>query len=263
MQTSSRPVIGIPTQTLHAIDGIPDGLPSSWVMNQRYYLAATSVGAIPWMIPLLDDDPDTLREMYLRLDGILLAGGVDLDPSTYGEERHPLCGVTDPARDTVELQLARWALEDGKPLFGICRGLQVINVARGGTLYQDLSACYPQAIKHDYFPTAGYPRNHLAHEVTLDAGSRLHQAFDQEEILVNSMHHQGIQRLGRGLVITARAPDGLIEGIEGDNGSFTVAVQWHPEVFESQDPHVFYLLRDFVSAARDWAATGRTTPTLS
>lgn len=262
MQTSGRPVIGIPTQTLHAIDGIPDGLPSSWVMNQRYYLAATSVGAIPWMIPLLEDDPDTLREMYLRLDGILLAGGVDLDPSTYGEERHPLCGVTDPARDTVELQLARWALEDGKPLFGICRGLQVINVARGGTLYQDLAACYPQAIKHDYFPTAGFPRNHLAHEVTLDAGSRLHQAFDQPEILVNSMHHQGIDRLGRGLVITARAPDGLIEGIEGGNGTFMVAVQWHPEVFESQDPHVFYLLRDFVSAAREWAA-GRTTPTLS
>jgi len=249
MRRNRRPVIGIPTQTLHVIDGIPEGLPPSWVMNQRYYLAATSVGAVPWMIPLLDEDPETLREIYERLDGIVLAGGVDMDPQTYGETRHPLCGVTDPARDAVELMLASWALEDGKPLFGICRGLQVINVARGGSLHQDLAAEVPRAIKHDYFPVYGFTRDHLAHEVFLRPGSRLAGAFERGEILVNSMHHQGIKKLGDSLVATAVAPDGVIEGIESANGAFMVAVQWHPEVFESKDPHVFYLFRDFVEAS--------------
>jgi putative glutamine amidotransferase len=247
-----RPVIGIPTQTLHAIDGIPEGLPASWVMNQRYYRAATSVGAVPWMVPLLHDDPDTLREIYDRLDGVLIAGGVDMDPATYGEERTGLCGSIDTARDAVELRLTTWAMEDQKPLFGICRGLQVVNVAMGGSLYQDISAQYQPAIKHDYFPTAGYPRDHLAHEVALAEGSRLRHAFENDRVLVNSMHHQGIRQLGRDLRVTATAPDGLIEGIESVNGHFLVAVQWHPEVFEAHDPHVYYLLRAFIKAAAWW-----------
>src|SRR5262245_34644702 len=122
-----RPLIGIPTQTLHSIDGIPAGLPPSWVMNQRYYGAVAGAGAAPVMIPLLDDDQPTLRSIYDRLDGIMLAGGVDLEPSSFGEAPHPLLGNTDPARDAVELALARWALKDDKPLLGLCRGLQVIN----------------------------------------------------------------------------------------------------------------------------------------
>jgi putative glutamine amidotransferase len=243
-----RPVIGIPTQTLHVIDGIPEGLPASWVMNQRYYHAVTSVGGVPWMVPLLHDDLATLREIYERLDGVLLAGGVDMDPVTYGEEKTALCGSIDPARDAVELQLARWAIEDRKPLFGICRGLQVINVAQGGSLFQDVSGQFPPAIKHDYFPTAGYAREHLAHEVTLAEGSRLRRIFERDRIQVNSMHHQGIRQLGEGLRVTAVAPDGLIEAIESPNGHYLMAVQWHPEVFESSDPHVSNLLRDFIKA---------------
>jgi putative glutamine amidotransferase len=244
-----RPTIGIPTQTLHAIDGIPEGLPASWVMNQRYYHAITSVGGVPWMVPLLHDDLATLREIYDRLDAVLLAGGVDMDPVTYGEEKSELCGSIDPARDAVELQLARWSFEDRKPLFGICRGLQVINVARGGSLYQDVSAQYQPAIKHDYFPTFGFAREHLAHEVDLVEGSRLRRVFERDRILVNSMHHQGIRRLGEGLRVTATAPDGLIEAIEAPNGHYLVAVQWHPEVFEATDRNVYNLLRDFIKAA--------------
>src|SRR5262245_5054893 len=98
-----RPTIGIPTQTLHAIDGIPEGLPASWVMNQRYYYAATGAGAVPWMVPLLADDTDTLRLIYQRLDGILLAGGVDMDPTTFGERPHPKLGSVAPARARGEL----------------------------------------------------------------------------------------------------------------------------------------------------------------
>jgi len=246
---SRRPVIGIPTQTLHVIDGIPQGLPPSWVMNQRYYLAAIAAGAVPWMIPLLDEDPDTLREIYDRLDGLLVAGGVDMDPTTYGVPPHPRLGAIDPARDRVELQLTRWALEEGKPFFGICRGLQVMNVIRGGTLLQDIEAERPGALKHDYLPTEGHPRDFLAHAVRLAAGSRLHRTFGgAEEVRVNSMHHQAIDRLGAGLLVSASAPDGLIEGIETENGGYAVAVQWHPEAMAAG--HYLPLLEPFIAATR-------------
>jgi putative glutamine amidotransferase len=244
-----RPVIGIPTQTLHAMDGIPEALPQSWVMNQRYFLAVTIVGGVPWMIPLLEDDPDTLREIYDRLDGLLLPGGVDMDPRSYGETPHPSLGRIDPARDRVELQLTRWAIEDQKPVLGLCRGIQVINVALGGTLYQDLKSELPGAVKHDYFPTQGFERDHLAHEVTLSPGSRLLATLESPRIKVNSMHHQGLKQMGRGLTPAATAPDGLIEGVEGASSHFLVGVQWHPEVFEMTDPHTRHLFREFIAAA--------------
>jgi len=247
----NRPVIGIPTQTLHAIEGISESLPASWVMSQRYFLAATSVGAVPWMIPLLDDDQDTLREIYDRLDGLLLPGGVDMDPCTFGEAILPACGHIDPARDRVEIQLTRWAVDDGKPVLGLCRGLQVINVALGGTLYQDLQSQKVGAIKHDYFPTAGsgYRRDHVAHDVTLAEGSRLRAAMGRPVVGVNSMHHQGIRELARPLVAAAIAPDGLVEGVESTRDQFLVGVQWHPEVFEVTDPSTRQLFEDFVAAA--------------
>ena len=244
-----RPVIGIPTQTLQAIDRIPEDLPASWVMNQRYFLACTRVGAVPWMVPLLDEDDATLREIYDRLDGIFIAGGVDLDPASYGDERHELCGRTDLARDHVELLFARWAMEEGKPVFGVCRGMQVINVAAGGTLWQDCGALVDGAIKHDYFPGAGYARDYLAHEIRILAGSRLHQAFGTDTVMVNSMHHQGIRALGDGLVASSWAPDGLMESLEGTGDGFLVGVQWHPEMLIDTDPATHRLFEDFIAAS--------------
>ncbi len=249
----ARPVIGLTTQTLHSIDGIPPQLPSSWVMNQRYFLAATMVGAVPWMIPLLDDDLETLREIYERLDGVLIPGGVDMDPAQYGEAPHPALGNLDPARDRVELQLARWAIADGKPVLGLCRGLQVINVACGGSLWQDLAAQRPESHKHDFFPPAGYAREHLAHEVRVVAGSRLRALVGVDRLPVNSMHHQAVRRLGAGLVASATADDGVVEALEGAGTPFLVGVQWHPEVFEMTDPHTRHLFGSFMAAARDWA----------
>ena len=244
-----RPTIGIPTQNLHSIDGIPPGLPSSWVMNQRYFYAATDAGGVPWMIPLFHDDLDTLRCVYERLDGILLAGGVDMEPSRYREPPHAKLGNTDPARDAVELQLALWAIEDGKPLLGLCRGLQVINVALGGSLHQDLEDEYPNAIKHDYFPTAGFERDYLAHEVEVAGGSRLARTFGTGRVTVNSMHHQGLKRLGAALVPSAVAPDGLVEAAELPGDDFVVGVQWHPEVLEGKDPRTRLLFESFTDAA--------------
>lgn len=249
---SQRPVIGITTQTLHAIDGIPPALPESWVMNQRYFVAATIVGGVPWMIPLLDDDEATLREIYDRLDGVLIPGGVDLDPATFGEARHPKLGAVDPARDRVELLLVRWAVEDRKPVLGLCRGIQVMNVALGGTLYQDLGDQVPAGIKHDYFPTAGFERDHLAHEVSLARGSRFMAMMERPKFLVNSMHHQGIKTLAAELIPAAIAPDGLVEAVERDADHFYVGVQWHPEVFEMTDPHTRHLFHEFISAGRQW-----------
>jgi putative glutamine amidotransferase len=250
-----RPLIGIPTQTLQAIDDIPAGLPHSWVMNSRYSLAAAAMGAVPVMIPLFHEDPETLRALYDRLDGLLLAGGVDVDPAAFGEAPHARLGRTDPARDAVELRLARWAVEDEKPLFGLCRGLQVVNVALGGTLWQDIEAQVNGALKHDYYPTAGYARDYLAHEAVLAGGSRLEAAFGAPSIQVNSMHHQAVKVLAPALHATAHAPDGVIEGVESGTGHFLVGVQWHPEMFEPGDPRTQRLFRSFVEAARD--AAGR------
>ena len=249
-----RPVIGVTTQTLHAIEGIPEGLPDSWVMNQRYFRAVTTLGGIPWMIPLIADDLDTLRAIYERLDGLLIPGGIDMDPTNYGEEILPVCGRLDPARDAVELQLTRWSIDDGKPVLGLCRGAQVINVAQGGTLYQDIPSLFPTPsgralLQHDCYPTKGFARTHLAHPVELTPGSRLRDALEHESVPVNSMHHQAVKEVGEGLIASAVAPDGVIEAVEGSGDGFLIGVQWHPEMFESHDPSTRHLFRSFVDAA--------------
>lgn len=242
------PIIGITTQTLHSIDGIPEALPESWVMNQRYSRVVAGVGGLPVMIPLLDDE-EILRALYDRMDAVLLPGGVDLDPATYGESPLPTCGRLDPARDRVELQFARWAIDEGKPLFGLCRGLQIMNVALGGTLYQDIAAQRRDAIKHDYFPTAGFSRDHLAHPVTVASGSRLGALVGTAPLEVNSMHHQAVKELAPALVSTAVAPDGVIEALESPGEQFLLGVQWHPEALTDRDHRMHRLLTGFVRAA--------------
>jgi putative glutamine amidotransferase len=226
-QHPRRPVVGIPTQTLQSLGGVSADIPPSWVMSQRYILTLTSAGAIPWLIPLVDDE--TLRHVYERLDAVFLPGGADIDPATYGAEPHPLCDKTDRDRDRVEVALAKWALEDEKPMLGVCRGMQLINVAAGGSLYQDLAEELPGAHKHDYFPFRGqsFARDYLAHEVRVAEGTRLARLVGSGPLKVNSMHHQGVRELGHGLVSTAVSPDGVIEAIEGKSDAYLLAVQWH------------------------------------
>jgi putative glutamine amidotransferase len=245
----SRPLIGIPGQTLQAIDDIPEGLPHSWVMNSRYFTAAAEAGAAPVMIPLFVEDHDLLRAVYDRLDGILLAGGVDMHPYAYGELPHPRLGRTDQPRDVVELALAKWAIADRKPILGLCRGAQVLNVALGGTLWQDIEEQVPSAIKHDFFPNEGYARDYLAHDVAITPGSRLYAAFEVPSVPVNSMHHQAVKTLAPGLHASAHAPDGMVEAIESGSNHFLVGVQWHPEIFDDRDERTRRLFRSFVDAA--------------
>jgi putative glutamine amidotransferase len=250
---SKRPIIGIPTQVVQSFGGIPADFPPSWAMSQRYIHALTAAAAIPWLIPLLPDDVDTLRGIYEELDGVFLPGGADIEPAHYGEPRHPKCDRSDPARDRVELMLTEWAMRDRKPVFGVCRGLQVINLAAGGTLWQDLAAQRPTSIKHDYFPFRdGFARDHLAHAVTVRPETYLAEIVGAGEHRVNSMHHQGVRDLAKGLVVSATAPDGLVEALEGDGDQFLLAVQWHPEALTEKDSLAQRLFDAFTTAARDF-----------
>jgi putative glutamine amidotransferase len=244
-----RPIVGVPTQTLQSLGGVSAEIPASWVMSQRYVLALTHAGAIPLLIPLVDDD--TLRGAYERLDAVFLPGGADIDPVSYGQAPLALCGKTDRERDRVELALAHWAIADHKPVLGVCRGMQLINLAAGGTLYQDIADQRPGSIKHDYFPFGGstFRRDYLAHEVAVSAGSRLAEVFGAGAMRVNSMHHQGVRDLGEGLAATAAAEDGLIEGLEGRDGGYVVGVQWHPEALTDDHPAARRLFDEFVSVA--------------
>jgi putative glutamine amidotransferase len=242
-----RPVIGIATQTLPAAPGERQ---TCWMMGRSYIEELRKVSAIPWVIPLIPHDPDTLQEIFNRLDGVFITGGVDVDPSRYGEPKTALCGTTDPDRDAVEIALLRHALARDLPVLAVCRGIQILNVACGGTLYQDVTAQVPTALKHDYFPTPEQPsRKFLAHEIRVKSGSRLAGIIGNGAVSVNSMHHQAIKTLAPNLAPTALAPDGIIEGVEGTDGRYLIGVQWHPEELTETQPGMARLFSTFTDAA--------------
>jgi putative glutamine amidotransferase len=256
-RASSRPIVGIPTQTLQSLGGVSAEIPPSWVMSQRYVQTLTNAGALPWLIPLVPDE-DTLRGIYESIDAVFLPGGADIDPASYGTVPHAMCDKTDRDRDRVELALAKWAIADGKPVLGVCRGMQLINVALGGSLYQDLATQFPNGIKHDYFPFGGtgHTRDYLAHEVHVVPGSRLARLFGTDPIKVNSMHHQGVRNVAAGLVVTASAPDGLAEALEGTGASYLFGVQWHPEALTEKDAATRKLFAEFVEVAGNTRLAG-------
>lgn len=242
-----RPVIGIATQTL---PGVPGERQPCWLMGRSYIEELRKVGAVPWVIPLIPHDADTLHEIFSRLDGVFITGGVDVDPCCYGEPKTPLCGATDPDRDAVEIALLKHALAGQLPVLAVCRGIQILNVACGGTLYQDVSTQVPAALKHDFFPTPERPsRKYLAHDITVKGGSRMRHILGDAVVPVNSMHHQAIKDLAPGLAATAFAPDGIIEGVEGTGSQYLVAVQWHPEELTETQPGMARLFTTFADAA--------------
>jgi len=202
-------------------------------------------GATPVLIPLGVSD-SALAELARRLDGVLFSGGGDVHPQRYGSMPHPKVTYVDEDRDRIELNLVQLAVAKDLPFLGICRGLQLINIALGGSLYEDILEQHPEAQKHDYFP--GYPRNHLAHPVEIEGGSLIAQIVGLETAEVNSLHHQGIRRLASGLKATAIAPDGIIETVELSDFPFGLAVQWHPE-WLSEHLAMRLLFEAFVQAA--------------
>ncbi|MFZ5623088.1 MAG: gamma-glutamyl-gamma-aminobutyrate hydrolase family protein [Gemmatimonadota bacterium] len=203
-----------------------DGLERA-VLNRGYVLSLARAGALPLILsPLMGAELAT--HALEGVDGLLLTGGEDLDPALYGEAPVPQLGSVSHPRDEFELALFAAARRRELPVLGICRGCQVINVALGGSLYQDLPTQRPGAVQHD----APGPRDHRSHGILVEPGSRLAEALGATAFRTNSFHHQAIRRLAPGLRATAHAEDGLIEGIEGpENQPWLAAVQWHPEEF--------------------------------
>ena len=212
-----------------------------------YCRSIALAGGAPALIPL-ELGELAWRSLYQRLDGLLLPGGVDIAPALYREAPHPKLGKVDDALDQAEMALARWALAEGLPLLGICRGIQTLNVAAGGSLYQDLPSQFPGALRHSFSPP-DYPRTHRAHAVHVEPGSRLAGILGARETMVNSRHHQAVRDLATGFVVSARAPDGVIEGIESGDVRFAVGVQWHPESLAADDPQMLAIFEALVRAA--------------
>jgi putative glutamine amidotransferase len=208
----------------------------------NYVEAVRRAGAEAVVVdPATHQPADIVREF----DGVLLTGGGDVDPALYGEETHPTVKAAEDGRDGFELSLCREAAAANVPLFAICRGVQVLNVARGGTLVQDI----PSQIAHPAVHTISDPPDALAHDVVVAPGSRLQELLGEHGACeVNSRHHQSIKAIGRGLVVTAAARDGVIEAVEDPALSFCVGVQWHPENFTHGEFDA--LFKGLVDAAR-------------
>jgi putative glutamine amidotransferase len=221
------------------------GHPSTSV-SMKYTQAVAEAGGIPLIIPLglLEEQ---LERLAARLDGILFTGGGDVHPGRYGSAMHPLVSEIDEDRDRVEICLIREAARGEKPFFGICRGVQAINVALGGTLYEDILDQMPGGQPHQFSGQA--PRNTLAHPVRVREGSRLAGILGSPETGVNSLHHQGLRLLAPGLAPVAWAPDGLVEAVELTGHPFGLGVQWHPEWLQEHAP-MRALFRAFVEAAK-------------
>jgi putative glutamine amidotransferase len=234
-----KPLIGLTCTRNPSNTGNP-----ALAVDEAYTRAVSQAGGLPVLVPLGLND-ETLREIISHLDGILFTGGGDVAPGQYGSPDHPLVHSIDLDRDRVEISLFHEATSRELPLLGICRGLQLINVACGGTLYEDILDQKPGALQHQWGGLQ--PRHYHAHSVEVADGSCLHKVLDAPTISVNSLHHQGINRLGQGLISSAYSPDGLIEGIELSGYPYGLAVQWHPEWLPDQ-AEMRQLFRSLVEA---------------
>lgn len=199
-------------------------------MRADYVRAVERAGAVPVVLPTLA--AEAAEALLDRIDGLLLSGGVDVDPALYGRPPHPKLGRVDRERDEFELALTRHALSRDLPVLAICRGQQVLNVATGGTLIQDIPSELEGAVAHE----APGRRTRRSHAVEVVGGSKLGLILGPGPLSVNSFHHQAIDRLGEGLTVTGRCPeDGVIEAVEMKDRSFVLGVQWHPESFWNEE----------------------------
>ncbi len=246
----NAPLIGITTARL-----LTDRDKVLIKMNEAYVQSVVDAGGIPVLIPT-GIPPSTWDGILSHLSGVLITGGGDIDPALFHGEAHPAVYGIDAARDEIEIALVQKCVASERPLLGICRGIQVINVALGGTLYTDIAGLKPGAIKHDWFPD--WPRDYLSHEVALEKDSRLvdYMGLDRangwKSIQVNSMHHQGLRDLAPRLKAVGHAPDGLIEAVELPGHPFGLGVQWHPECLPEALP-MQSLFHSFIDAARAFA----------
>ena len=227
-----RPVIGVMP--------LYDDEKDSFWMLPGYFEGLEEAGAIPLMLsPNLDEEGFSLiRGM---IDGYLFTGGHDVNPALYGEKPVPEDEAFCDRRDRLEMMVFKWCDRQDIPALGICRGIQLFNVARGGTLWQDLTDYRPDVLQH----VQRYKRSYLHHSVQLEKDSYVQKLFGTESVMTNSMHHQAVKELGRGLKASGHAKDGVIEAMEDEEG-LIIAVQWHPEGLTESNPIMNRLFQDLV-----------------
>jgi len=236
-----RPVVGLTTYLEQAKQGVWDVRAA--FLPQQYFESVTSAGGIAVLLPPQADPEDAAAALMDGLDGLILTGGLDVQPELYGAERHPLTDPARPDRDAWELALFREAERRRMPVLAICRGLQLVNVARGGTLHQHL----PEALGTERYRVGGGV--FATNTVEVEDGTLLAAMLGAGPFDVHSYHHQGVDRLGDGLVATAATDDGLVQAFESTGEGYLVGVQWHPEE-NTEDKRLFAGL---VAQARDYA----------
>ena len=239
-----RPRIGV--TAWHRPDS--DGLERWEAIRNNYTGAVRTAGGLPLILPIGGAEPDEIGAVLDAVDGLLFSGGEDVSPTYYGEQRDERCEDPDPDRDLFEIALARAALARRTPAFGICRGLQVINVAAGGTLYQDLT-CRPGTLAHH--AAKGADRRRTIHTIRVLPGSKLRTIMGVDQGPVTSTHHQFVKDLAPGFRVSAESvEDGIVEGIECPDLPYAVAVQWHPERLYGEYPEHLALFKSLIKAAQ-------------
>ncbi|MDO4266098.1 MAG: gamma-glutamyl-gamma-aminobutyrate hydrolase family protein [Eubacteriales bacterium] len=245
-----RPIIGIPgAHMLNTAGALP--VQTDYV-NRSYCRCIERAGGIPLLIPEPDtEETEGLRKALSLCQGLLFPGGIDVDPALYHEDPVPMLGTVDIHMDRFWINAVQIAAELSLPLLGICRGLQLVNVALGGSLYQDLSLKTGEHLLHSQRQN----RDYLIHKVTITEGSRLSELLGTDQIYTNSMHHQCVKQPGEGLFITAGTSDGIPEAMESADGRIML-VQWHPEELWDSEPRMRRLFEDLIERAKRGACSG-------
>ncbi|MBI5815322.1 MAG: gamma-glutamyl-gamma-aminobutyrate hydrolase family protein [Nitrospinae bacterium] len=253
MSKSASPLIGITVDTNYGSEDreIQSGLnprgQSVFWLKKSYTDAVEKSGGVPVLIPVVATP--AIMDRYLEIiDGLIISGGeFDIDPKLYGERKIPLCGALKPDRTLMEMRLLKKGLKMKMPVLGVCGGHQVINVAFGGSLYQDIPSQAGGPVKHEQKPV---PSTQASHDVEIAEGTLLAAVIGARKIKVNSTHHQGIKKLGRGLCASGKAIDGLVEAVErkGDKGPFLLGTQWHPEQLYNKDQASRKIFKKFMEA---------------
>ncbi len=242
-EPSGAPLIGLTTYLQRAQTGVWDVRAA--FLPEVYFAAVERAGGIPVLLPPQPIDGDAVRRVLGALDGLIVTGGGDVDAARYGADPHPTADRPNRLRDDWEDALLAAAIDDGIPFLGICRGLQVLNVHRGGSLHQHL----PEVVGDDRYNKGG--GRFAVNEVAVDPGTTVGGLLDGSPSLsVKSYHHQAVDRLGEGLTVTARSADGVVQAVELAGVPFGVAVQWHPEEDAAEDARLFAGLVDAARAYR-------------
>ena len=231
-----KPIIGV-----SATESSPASTPSTYVN------AVKRAGGVPVVIPITTDSTQ-IAAILSVVDAVVMTGGADIDPLKYmGEEPIRALGEITPTRDEFDMMLIKMAVKRGLPLFGICRGEQLLNVAFGGTLYQDIPSQAGAYIKHNQ----DAPGSYGTHSIDIEKNSLIYKLLGSEKAVVNSFHHQAVKETAKGFRVTARAEDGVIEAIEKESGTFMLGVQWHPEMMAKfDDPQMLRLIERFVDQCK-------------